>query len=182
MARKKSIHYVNNKQMLEALTLYREKRLAAEAAGTELPRAPDYIGKCLMLICERLSHKLNFINYSYRDEMVGDAIENCIQAIDSFDPKKSSFAFAYFTRIAWNAMIRRIQKEKKQSYIKHKSLEESVINDLMSESSDGDDKKSSHKFFETSYRIINEFEEKHLTKSKKRYIIGLEKFASITDV
>lgn len=95
----------------------RAKRLKEEE-----PKIPDYIGACILQICNKLSFKSNFINYTYRDEMIGDAMENCIVSIKSFDPDKSNNPFAYFTRIAYNAYVRRIQKEQKQQYIKHKNL------------------------------------------------------------
>ena len=96
---------------------------AALKAGKSEPPVTDYIGKCFLDIAERLSYRPNFINYPFRDEMVGDGIENCLMYASNFDPAKSKNPFSYFTQIIYYAFIRRIQKEKKQNYIKYKSIE-----------------------------------------------------------
>jgi DNA-directed RNA polymerase specialized sigma subunit len=134
---KKSNHYVNNKDLLAAMTKYREGVQAALASETQKPPIPDYVGECLLLIANRLSRKPNFVNYSYREEMISDGIENCINYIDNFDPEKSQNPFAYFTQIIYYAFLRRIQKEKKQLYIKHKALEDGYLMDVLQ--GDGDE-------------------------------------------
>lgn len=125
-------HYVDNKQFYAALVEYRDKQKVAKKEKKEAPRIPEYIGVCLYQIATRLSTKPNFINYTYRDEMISDGIENCINYLDNFDPDKSSNPFAYFTQIIYYAFLRRIQKEKKQLYIKHKSLENHVLESTLS--------------------------------------------------
>lgn len=115
-------HYVNNRELYDALVVYQRARRASTDDATR-PEIPRYVGVCLMMICDRLSMKPNFIGYSYRDEMIADAIENCVAAVDNFDPDRGKNPFAYFTQIAYNAMIRRIGREKKQSYVKHKHME-----------------------------------------------------------
>ena len=115
MAKKKTVHYVNNKMMYETMQLYIEKVQIAKNIADQ-PRIPEYIGECIYLICNKLALKPQFFGYTWRDEMVSDGIENCIIAINNFDPSKSNNPFAYFTMIAWNAFIRRIQKEKKQTH------------------------------------------------------------------
>lgn len=127
---KKNAHYVDNKQLLLIMTQYRKGVTAwKKRKGEERtkPSIPEYVGKCILLIATRLSLKPNFANYSYREEMVSDGIENCISYIDNFNPAKSTNPFAYFTQIIYYAFLRRIQKEKKQLYIKHKSFENSAI-------------------------------------------------------
>jgi DNA-directed RNA polymerase specialized sigma24 family protein len=114
-------NYVNNKDFLEALVEYKKRCTEAEDSGEELPRVPNYIGECIYQIANRLSSKPNFSGYSYRDDMVMDGIENCLLYIRNFDETKSSNPFAYFTQIIWYAFLRRIQKEKKQMYIRFKS-------------------------------------------------------------
>lgn len=116
-------HYVNNVQFLEALKAYRTQLEIAKEQGKPKPRIPDYLGECIYKIASHLSFKPNFINYTFRDEMVGDAIENSLIYIDRFDPNKSSNPFAYFTQISWYAFLRRIQKEKKEMDIKTKLIE-----------------------------------------------------------
>jgi hypothetical protein len=117
-------HYVNNADFLAALIEYREKCKEAEDQGLERPVIPNYIGDCILKIANHLAYKPNFINYSYRDDMVLDGIENCIQYLHNFNPDKSSNPFAYFTQIIYYAFLRRITKEKKQSYIKGKMIQE----------------------------------------------------------
>ena len=112
--KKNNVHYVDNSLFLEKITEHRNKVVAAKEAGTEKPRVPNYLGECFLKIANHLAYKSNFINYTYRDEMISDGIENCITYIDNFDPAKSSNPFAYFTQITYYAFLRRIQKEKKQ--------------------------------------------------------------------
>lgn len=117
-------HYVNNAEMLEAIKKYKQDVNEAKAEGREKPRIPEYLGECILKISTRLSHRPNFINYSYRDDMILDGIENCMMCMHSFDANKSSNPFSYFTQVIYFAFLRRIQKEKKQSYIKGRLIQE----------------------------------------------------------
>ena len=121
--RKRSEHYVNNKEFLAALIKLREDREIAEIQGKEKPRIPRYIGECFLKIATHLSFKPNFVNYMFKEDMISDGIENCVQYIHNFNPEKSQNPFAYFTQIIHYAFLRRIQKEKKQLEIKNKILE-----------------------------------------------------------
>jgi len=121
MAKRAKKNYVNNKDFLEALIAYKKACTEAEDAGDEKPRCPDYIGKCIYQIATRLATKPNFSGYSYKDDMISDGIENCLSYMSNFNSEKSSNPFAYFTQIIWYAFLRRIQKEKKQMYIRFKS-------------------------------------------------------------
>ena len=124
MARKKQ-HYVDNEKFLEVMTGYRNAYLESRENGVEQkPMIPDYAGECFLKIAERLSHRPNFINYAFREEMVSDGIENCVMYASNFNPEKSSNPFAYFTQITYYAFLRRIEKEKKQLYIKYKTMDE----------------------------------------------------------
>ena len=123
MPRKKQ-HYVDNEKFLEVMGDYREKFLEAKDNDTERPMLPEYAGECFLKIAERLSHRPNFINYAFREEMVSDGIENCVMYASNFNPEKSTNPFAYFTQIIYFAFLRRIEKEKKQLYIKYKTMEE----------------------------------------------------------
>jgi len=102
-------HYVNNAELLQALIEFRKKIAEAEEAGEQLPRVPEYVGKCILQIATHLSYKPNFLNYTYREEMISDGIENCIQYVRNFDPDMSNNPFAYFTQIVGYAFLRRIQ-------------------------------------------------------------------------
>ena len=116
-------HYVNNKEFLAAMIEYKKSIKEAEKKKNERPPVTDYIGSCFLKIANHLSYRPNFINYTYRDEMISDGIENCLQYVYNFDVEKSKNPFAYFTQIIYYAFIRRIQKEKKQTHIKHKIIE-----------------------------------------------------------
>ena len=120
---KKKEHYVDNKQFLHELIIYRHKCAQAKEAGETKPRVSNYIGDCFLKIATHLSYRPNFIIYMYREDMIGDGIENCIQYIHNFDPDKSSNPFAYFTQIVYYAYLRRIAKEKRQQAIREKILE-----------------------------------------------------------
>lgn len=123
MAKKKSEHYIDNQQFFGEMVEWKTLVDAADSAGTKHPPVTNYIGECFMKIAENLSRKPNFINYPYRDEMISDGIENCLLYAYNFDPTKSKNPFSYFTQIIYYAFLRRIQKEKKQAYIKLKKIE-----------------------------------------------------------
>ena len=131
MPKKKSEHYVNNKELLEALIVYREKVAIAKEKGLPKPRITNYLGSCFLKIATHLSYKPNFVNYMFRDDMISDGIENCVQYIHNFDPEKSRNPFAYFTQIIHYAFLRRIQKEKKQLDIKNKIIENTGFDEVM---------------------------------------------------
>ncbi len=135
---KQKPHYVNNKKFLEAMTEYRELRIKAEETGKPRPQVTNYIGECYLKIANHLSYRPNFINYTYRDDMISDGIENCLQYMDNFDPEKSKNPFAYFTQIIYYAFIRRIQKEKKQYQIKQKMIANFGVEQMMDQL-EGDD-------------------------------------------
>ena len=128
--RKRSEHYVNNKEFLAALIKYREDKEIAEIQGKPKPPIPRYIGECFLKIANHLSFKPNFVNYMFKEDMISDGIENCVQYIHNFNPEKSQNPFAYFTQIIHYAFLRRIQKEKRQLEIKNKILERSGFSEV----------------------------------------------------
>jgi len=131
MAKKKSEHYVNNKELLAALIDYRAEVAVAKSKDLPKPRISNYLGECFLKIATHLSYKPNFVNYMFRDDMISDGIENCVQYIHNFDPNKSKNPFAYFTQIIHYAFLRRIQKEKKQLEIKTKIIEKTGYDEVM---------------------------------------------------
>ena len=138
MARTKraSIHYVNNAEFSQAVVDYVTEVRTAKKNKDTLPIVPDYIASCFLRIAEGLSHKSNFIRYTYREEMVMDAVENCLKAIENYNLEAATRtgkpnAFAYFTQITWYAFLRRIAKEKKQQDIKFKYLTRSGIENFI---------------------------------------------------
>ena len=112
MSKKKTVHYVDNKQFLQAMKDWKESCKDAEEAGEEKPPVTNYIGECFLKIANGLSYRPNFINYTYRAEMVSDGIENCLQYIHNFDPDKSNNPFAYFTQIIYYAFLEEYKKRK----------------------------------------------------------------------
>ena len=131
MSKKRSEHYVNNKELLEALIVHRTKVAQAKEKDLPKPRISNYLGECFLKIATHLSYKPNFVNYMFRDDMISDGIEKCVQYIHNFDPNKSSNPFAYFTQIIHYAFLRRIQKEKKQLEIKTKIIERTGFDEVM---------------------------------------------------
>lgn len=163
-------HYVDNKQLYQVLLDYKFARLEAEKKKKTPPPIPEYVGECLLQIANRLSYKPNFANYMFREEMVGDGIENCINYLNNFDPEKSKNPFAYFTQIIYYAFLRRIDREKRQLYIKHKTLENHMIMDEMADHHDNASGTGAVKVnLETDYMksFVQNFEEK-IDKRKKR--------------
>lgn len=184
MARKRN--YINNRTLFEAMVEYKDKLNAAIEAGTAKPQVSKYIGESIFLISNNLAKKPNFSGYTYKQEMISDGIMDCLSAVDNFNPEKSDNPFGYFTQIAKNAFIRRIHKEKKQTYIKHKNYEYTMITAC------GDQRHQLQqvKMHELSEEIINNFEEKlrenkALTKAKKSAKIkggvGVEAFLEETE-
>ena len=133
--RKRSEHYVNNKEFLAALIAYRDLVDLAKLRGEPKPRITNYLGECFLKIATHLSFKPNFVNYMFKDDMICDGIENCVQYIHNFNPEKSQNPFAYFTQIIHYAFLRRIQKEKKQLEIKNKILERTGFDQVFDDNS-----------------------------------------------
>ena len=167
-------HYINNKDFLKEMIKYRTAIRKAKRLGQPKPQIPTYVAKCFMMIAENLSHKPNFLSYTFRDEMVADAIENCVMYVDNFDPSKSSNPFAYFTQITYYAFLRRIQKEKKQLYVKYKSTETAGILDEFELNENEDGTFRQFELYENISEFIQNYEKARKEKKAKRE--GLEKF------
>ena len=140
--KKKPIHYVNNKEFLEAIIQRKELLKEAEETGAPTPQISNYLGECILKIANHLSYRPNFINYTYREEMISDGIENCLQYIDNFNPEKSNNPFAYFTQIIYYAFLRRIQKEKKHLFVKFKMTEQTNLFDTTAATQEHDTTKN----------------------------------------
>jgi hypothetical protein len=173
---KSTKHYINNADFCKALTDYKELVQKAKDEGKEKPSIPNYIGECFLKIAEGLSHKPNFINYTYRDEMISDGVENCLMYFENFDTSKSSNAFAYFTQIIYYAFLRRIQKEKKQMYVRYKATENfGIFNEaeLM-----GYDEGNQRPFelYDNISEFIENFETTKKKKKEAKKAKGIEKF------
>lgn len=157
----KAKNYINNKTLYTAMIEYRSKLEESIKNGNDKPVIPNYIAQSILLICNNLAVKPNFSGYSYKQDMISDAIVDCVAAVDKFNPDKTNNPFAYFTQIAWNAFLRRLDKEKKQTYIKHKNFENTFLMNDWNESENAQLKSN-----EFSAEIIKSYENK-LTKAKK---------------
>ena len=167
MAAKKE-HYVNNKDFLEAMKIYKKEVNKALKDKKPKPLVSNYIGSCFLKIANHLSYRPNFINYTFRDDMISDGIENCLQYLDNFNPAKSSNPFAYFTQIIYYAFIRRIQKEKKQVTIKHKLIMDNNYDDVtLQPHEDGEFKNQFREFLQKNLKI-EETTTKPKAKVKKK--------------
>jgi len=181
MAKRKKHNYVDNKKFLEEMINYRNSVLQATDSEAERPRVPYYIGDCIMKIATHLSYKPNFINYTFREEMVADGVENCLQYIDNFNPDKSRNPFAYFTQIIYFAFLRRIQKEKKYLYTKYKASENVNLFGETAEKSGNDNVSFDNKikYNEWSEEYMNDFIEnfeENKRRKKRKTVAPLDKF------
>jgi hypothetical protein len=172
MAEKKPVHYVNNPDFLAAVVQYKKQCAEAEAGGDPKPRLSNYLGECILKIATKLANRPNFINYSYKDDMILDGIENCIMYFDNFDPAKSSNPFSYFTQIIYYAFLRRIEKEKKQSYIRGKLIRDTTIESFETQGHDnGDDFYNGFIGFMQQHGTFDDgFEERQRNKKKKKKV------------
>lgn len=153
-------NYVNNKKMYEVMKQYHED---ITEKGVDNTKIPDYIGLCFMLIANKLATKSNFSGYSFKEEMISDGIENCIMYMKNFNPEKSTNPFAYFTQIIKFAFIRRIEREKKQQYIKIKNMQNLHLQDCI----DGEASDSQIDVNNVTDVFVKDFEEKHFAQKKK---------------
>jgi hypothetical protein len=176
-------HYVNNKEFSQAVVDYVNSANDARDKGESEPTIPNYIGECFLKISEGLSHKPNFISYTYREEMVMDAVENCIKAIMNYDITKATRtglpnAFAYFTQISYYAFLRRIAKEKRQQDIKELYIDYAGAEAFMDTGEYGDSDSIVERIRYKSAAIrdrdnkIKEFGKKIKNKAKKKKVTG----------
>lgn len=159
-------HYVNNKDFSWAVVDYVKEVNEAESKENQIPKVPDYVAISFMKIAEGLSHKSNFIRYTYRDEMVMDAVENCLKAVKNYNINAatrtgSPNAFAYFTQICWYAFLRRIEKEKRQQDIKMKYINQSPFEDFaVSDNVDEASLAAAHQYVDSLRSKIDQVKER----------------------
>jgi hypothetical protein len=165
-------HYVDNKEFLAEMIKWKKRYNAAEESGRKKPPISNYIAEAFLKIAEHLSYRPNFMNYPYREEMVGDGVENCLMYAHNFDPNKSKNPFSYFTQIIYFAFLRRIEKEKKQSYIKYKIMEDNADEKFHRWFKENyfakDSSVSFREIFSLSENDVNKFEDTKVKKKKKK--------------
>lgn len=173
--KKKPNHYVDNNELLKAMMSYKKELQKAKKNGIQTPAIPSYIGECIMKISTHLAYRPNFLNYTFRDEMVSDGIENCLKYIENFDHKKSLNPFAYFTQIIFYAFVRRIQKEKKYLYTKYVATSIAEITNMTTGRQEADDSvhKNDLQYGEwTQEQMLRFMEDFERTKRRKKRVIG----------
>jgi len=190
MARRKNIknkaHYVDNAKFLEAMIVYKKEYDTAVKNEKDLPQISEYLGSVFLKIAQRLSFRPNFINYAFKNDMISDGIENCLHYIHNFNPEKSNNPFAYFTQIIYYAFIRRIQKEKKQLYIKYKSMQNyDIMPGYMDQEKPNDVPDPTGDYKNSEFKIVvdefvDNFEKSKKKKAVKKEPTKLELFMGVT--
>ena len=190
MAKRKTktnkIHYVDNAKFLEAMIEYKREYNKSKESDTDLPMISEYLGSVFLKIAQRLSFRPNFINYAFKNDMISDGIENCLHYIHNFNPEKSNNPFAYFTQIIYYAFIRRIQKEKKQLYIKYKSMQNySTAPEYMDQEKSNNNFISLSDYENSDFKVmvddfVETFEKSRKKKAVKKSESNLELFMSAT--
>ena len=163
-------NYVDNKVFYDEMVKMKEDfRSSGEY------EISDFVGKCFMDIASGLSNRPNFINYTFKDDMIFDGVENCVRYCHNFNPEKSKNPFSYFTQIIYYAFLRRIEKEKKQSYIKYKMTEITRVDELVD--SDGNlNIEKSYNVYQHDFSSFEDFEKKKLPRHRKEKTGKLEEF------
>ena len=164
-AAKKKPHYVNNRDFSEAVMDYATAAQKARKENSQIPKVTDYIATCFIKIAEGLSHRPNFVRYTYREEIVMDGVENCLRAINNYNIETATRtgkpnAFSYFTQICYFAFIRRIAKEKKQQDIKFKFIEKMGIEDFVQMGMDSEGAEQTMNYVDTLRARINKVQDK----------------------
>jgi len=169
-AKAETEHYVDNKRLYTALLKYKIACREAAEQGKPKPRIPEYVGECILRIANGLAVKQNFVNYQFKEDMIGDGIENTIMYLDNFNPEKYKNPFAYFTQIIYYAFLRRIYKEKKALYVKQKALQNAALFGLLEQTQAGDDGLGESVIdLDNEYmsNLVEDFEKKLVEKKKK---------------
>jgi hypothetical protein len=169
----KEDHYIDNKEFLAEMIKWKKAIREAEDSGDDVPPVSDYIGTCFLKIAERLCSKSNFVNYPYKEEMIGDGIENCLMYAHNFNPRKSKNPFSYFTQIIYYAFLRRIEREKKQAFVKLKmteNMDDGTIHKWFKENyfEKSSPREALSELFQISERDIEKYEPKKRKKRKKK--------------
>jgi len=168
-------NYINGRTFYENLVEYQK----ATRAGEEVPyKVMNYIGECIIQISNKLTKHSRFYAYTddYKQEMISDAIEKCIEKIGNFDiGHETQNPFAYFTQIAWNAFVNRAEKEMKQHYVKHKNFDMMHQIDLINENMLSHDKNVTFNQ-DYHYSVISDYEKRieDQVKAKKNKKLTVE--------
>ena len=165
--RKDRLHYVDNEKFFVAICEHLDKVKEAKAKNEPLPQVSDYIGICIMKIANKLANRPNFANYPFREEMIADAVENCLMYLNNFDPEKSKNPFAYYTQISWYAFVRRIDKEQAYLYTKYSNIKKMLLHDIHEEDKIHITKYGSDYSDELMNEFMDKFEKRKAAKRAK---------------
>jgi DNA-directed RNA polymerase specialized sigma24 family protein len=178
MERKKN-QYVDNKKLYDALVEWlKDRKTAQKNKAAQMPPLPDYIGECILLMANRLAQKANFVNYTFKDDMIGDAMENCLRYLHNFNPTRSTNAFAYVTQILRNAFVRRITRERRNSYTKAVLISHGMPGYTVQDGDENDYTNTYVDFLQENVTdVIEKFESaKQRKKARQQKKVGLENF------
>lgn len=168
---KTRIDYVDNKALYEEYLVYNKALKEAEEAGLPRPELTKKISLAILQIANNLSRRYNFVNYSYREDMVGDAIIKCVAKAHLFDPEKTKNPFAYLTTICFWEMVNRIKKEHHEVSIKSKYIRENLTSEFLNaiEGEDGEFKNTFVEFLKDNdaYKDYTSDTKEKKTKKKK---------------
>ena len=119
--------YINNRKLHDTLVAWKSACRAAQDEQRPNPDTPRYVAEAVMLIARRLATKSQFCMWPWVEDMIADAMLACFKAVRLFDPTKSQNPFAYFTQVAWNAFLARINAERKQTYLRLASWQSTAV-------------------------------------------------------
>lgn len=164
--------YVNNKELYAELVKYHAKKQKALAQGEPIPPFNDKIGAAIIQIATRRCNSRNYYRYtnSWKEEMISNAIATAAIRGHNFDPNKSENPFAYFTQICDSAIKEQIKKEKKQLYIRYKSIDNARGYAAQEDEHSNDDGLYHDEVdiaYEDRLQFINDYEERNFNKGKK---------------
>lgn len=160
-------NYINNKKLYEHMVVWHQAMKEAAEKGEPRPQVPDYVARAIMLIAENLSTKFSYARYSYRDEMVADAILNAVRYVHNFNPEKSKYPFAYISRMVNRTFYQRIDLEQRQQYAmlansqRYLILDQLNPNQIMGEGVE---------LYDNLLDFMENFEDKHERKAHKKKV------------
>lgn len=175
MTRKKK-NYINNADFYVAIINYQDLCAEALSKGKPKPPIPPYIAECFYKVATNFTNNPRFRNkfaMYHQDEMISDALLQCVEYLDRFDRNVGANPFAYFTQFCNNAFVARLDKEKKHLYIKLSGammVEDTGVTKDTNENDEQSNDESQDLLSYENYRdFIKDFEKKHnITHGKKK--------------
>lgn len=160
----KGKHYVSNADLYEEFVKWHEKIKEANEKGLPEPPIPNTIGLAFLQIATNLVKKHNWLgNQKWHEEMVGNAIEDSVRYARTFDINRTKNPFSFFTQTCYYAFLRTIYKEKRNDYVKHKSMLNAIMSNSehMEQLDDDIEIETLDYNQENIEKFIQDFEKKH---------------------